>query len=413
MFDFLKRRKKTPIKYAVFLSGYDSQIGGDSTSFAAIDLICGAFASLGFDFYNYSNREKTEHSLKELLEDPNGEDTRFLFFYNSAKDYFQSGNVYWYKYDIDGEIVSLFRINPNDVRAQRDVVTNEKQFYYNGAVYTSEKIMHIPSRFGYNGLVGNSIFSVCGDIFKNASNLDLYVKNSFTNSVGKRLVIDISQAHMDMTNEQIEELKEKFIRDYGTIKNAGVPLIKRKGISYEAVDGSESYDNRAQQLAENRRFQEGEIAKILRVPVELLNGTAKDLESLYTMFLDNAVRPLAASFEQAVNKFLLNALERKSVYFEFSYNSLVRTDMRTRVEMYAKEFGSGMLSLNEIRQKENMPIIEERAGDTKFIPSNLMPVRDEQIDALLAGAQVKLGGLKSNSDEFHEENPSGLGDDKT
>jgi HK97 family phage portal protein len=409
VFEFLKRRKKSPIKYATFLSGYDSQVGSDSTSFAAIDLICGSFAALGFDFYNYSNREKTEHGLKELLNDPNGEDTRFLFFYNSAKDYFYSGNVYWYKYDMDGEIVSLFRINPNDVRVQRDSFTNEKLFYYNGEVYTSEKILHIPSRFGYNSLVGASIFSVCNDIFKSAADLDLYVKNSFNNSVGKRLVIDITNA--DMTNEQIEALREKFIRDYGTVTNAGVPLVRRKGIGYEAID-SGAHDNRAQQLEENRQFQEREIAKILRVPVELLNGTGKDIESLYIMFLDNAVRPLASSFEQAVNKFLLSALERQTVYFEFSYNSLARTDLRTRIEMYGRQFGSGMLSLNEIRQKENMPVIDQRAGNTKFIASNLMPVRDEQIDALLAGAQVKLGGLKSNSEEFHEENPAGLGDDK-
>jgi HK97 family phage portal protein len=410
VFGFLKR-KKGPIKYATFQSGYDAQIGGDSTSFAAIDLICGSFASLGFDFYNYSNREKTEHSLKELLNEPNGEDTRFLFFYNSAKDYFHSGNVYWYKYDIDGEIVSLFRINPNDVKVQRDSVTNEKLFYYNGAVYTSEKILHIPGRFGYNGLVGDSVFTVCNDIFKSASSLDLYVKNSFNNSVGKRLIIDVTEANKEMTNEQINELKEKFIRDYGTVNNAGVPLVKRKGMGYEAID-SGAHDNRAQQLTENRKFQEREIAKILRVPVELLNGDGKDIESLYILFLDNAIRPLAFSFEQAVNKFLLNPLERRSVYFEFSYNSLVRTDLRTRIEMYTKQFGSGIISLNEIRQKENMPVIDERAGDTKFIPSNLMPVRDEQIDALLASAQVKMGGLKSNAEEFHEENPAGLGDDK-
>jgi HK97 family phage portal protein len=409
MFEFLKRKKKSPIKYATFTSGYDSLTGSDSTSFAAIDLICGSFASLGFDFFNYANREKTEHGLKELLNDPNREDTRFLFFYNSAKDYFHSGNVYWYKYDMGGEIVSLFRINPYDVRAQRDGFTNEKLFYYNGKVYTSENILHIPSRFGFNGLVGDSIFSVCSDIFDNASNLDLYVKNSFSNSVGKRLIIDITGS--EMTNEQIEELKAKFIREYATVTNAGIPLVKRRGTSYEAID-SGAHDNRAQQLTENRKFQESEIAKILRVPVELLNGTGKDIESLYIMFLDNAVRPLAASFEQAVNKFLLNPLERRTVYFEFSYNSLARTDLRTRIEMYGKQFGSGMLSLNEIRQKENMPVIDERAGDTKFIPSNLMPVRDEQIDALLAGAQVKLGGLKSNSEDFHEENPAGLGDDK-
>jgi HK97 family phage portal protein len=412
MFGFLTR-KKSPIKYFTFVNPYDSQIGGDSTSFTAIDLICSAFSSLNFDFYSWFNREKTEHNLKELLNDPNAEDTRFQFLYNSAKDYFESGNVYWYKYDIDGEIVSLFRINPNDVMVKRDSGTNEKLFYYNGTTYNSGKILHIPSRFGYNGLVGQPVFSLCNEIFKAASNLDAYVKNSFNFNIGKRLIIDISNSIDNPTDEQIQELKEKFIRNYAGINNSGKPLIKKKGMDYTAIESGAS-DNRAQQLAENRKFQEREIAKILRVPVELLNGEGKDIESLYTLFLDNAVRPLAASFEQAVNKFLLSPMERKTVYFEFSYNSLMKTSLQTRIDTYTKEFINGILSINEIRQKENLPVTDQKAGDSLFIPANLMPLKDQQIDALLAGAQLKLNDLKtSNSEEFHKENPLGLGDDKT
>jgi HK97 family phage portal protein len=412
MFKFLKR-KKPSIKYATFLNSYEGQLGKDSTSFAAIDLICSAFANLSGDFYNFFDREKTEHRLKDLLEEPNSEDFKFSFFYNSAKDYFESGNVFWYKYDIDGEIVSLFRINPNDVRVQRDSLTNEKIFYYNGSVYTKEHILHIPSRFGYNGLVGDSVFDVCNEIFKNTSNLDLYVRNSFKNSVGKRLVIDASGAEPDITEAQIQILKEKFVSNYGGIENSGVPLIKKKGIDYNVVESGVG-SNEAQQLTENRKFQENEIAKVLRVPIELLSSSSggKDIESLYTLFLDNAVMPLSTAFEQAINKFLLTPLERKSIYFEYSYNNLMKTSLQTRIDTYTKQIMNGILSVNEVRRKENLPISKEEAGDTLFIQANLMPLKDKQIDSLLATAQLKLQELESNSNEFHSENPDGFGDDK-
>jgi HK97 family phage portal protein len=405
MFGFRKKAAKPDLRL-IKIGGYGGQAGRDSTSFAAIDRICSSFASLGFDFYRREDREKTEHRLKRLLGDPNIEDTRFSFFYNSAKDYFHSGNVYWYKYELDGEIVSLFRLSPGEVRVQRDAVTNEKLFVYNGTTYTAERIAHIPSRFGYNGNVGQDIFRACDDVFKTAANLDDYAKNTFIHSVGKRLVVDLTGVK-DLTQEQLDKYKDEFSVKYTGIKNAGAALMKRGGVDFSSVDSGN--DNRAQQLEENRKFQEQEISKLFGVPVELLNGSGKELEFLYTLFIDNAVRPLASQFEQAVNKFLLTPAEREWIYFEYSYNDLMRTSLQARIDAYVKQQNNGMLTNNEIRRKENNPPVE--AGDTLFIPSNIMPLRQDVVDAYMAGAKLKAAQA-SNSREFHEENPQGMGDDK-
>jgi HK97 family phage portal protein len=373
-------------------------------------LICNAFAGLSGNFYNKINRGSVNHRLEELINEPNTDEIKFNFFYNSAKDYF-SGNVFWYMYDIEGEVVSLFRINQNDVRVQRDVNTNEKLFYYNGNVYKNDKILHIPSRFNYDGLTGHSIFDTCRTIFNNAANIDSYVKNTFNNSVGQRLIIDISSGMPDITNEQIEKLKEKFVRDYAGIENAGMPLIKRKGMEYSNINSGLG-DNRAQQLEENRKFQEKEIAKILGVPMSLLNGEGGgDMETLYTLFLDNAVKPLATAFEQSINRYLLSPIDRQTIYFEYNYNSLLRVNTQTRIDTYIKEMRNGILTPNEVREKENLSLTDQKAGDNLYIQANLMPLRDEQIEALLASARLKLQEL-SHSDEFHSENPKSIGDDK-
>jgi HK97 family phage portal protein len=409
LFDkIFKRKAPGKMFFKAFSSASDVITGKDATSFAAIDLICSSFSSLSGMFYDRGSRQPVnEHQLYSVIRDPNIDETRFQFFYNSAKDYFSFGNVYWYKYDVDGEVVSLFRLNPSSVLVKRNEY-NQKIFTLDGVEYASDKIVHVPSRYGYNGLVGHSIFNECERIFSNSFELDDYINNSFSNSIGKRLVIDINKYMQNPTTEQIEELKRLFIANYAGTKNSGAPLIKSGNIDYTTLDTGLD-DNKSRQLVENRAFQEKEIAKLFGVPLPLLNGTeTSNIESLYTIFIENAIRPLATQFEQAINKMIpLN--ERDSIYFEYSYNSLMKTSLQTRIDTYSKQFMNGILTPNEIRKKENLPPTQEKSGDTLFIPANLMPLKDEQIDALLASARLKLEQAK-NSD-YHEDHP-GIGDDK-
>ena len=253
---FFKGPPRTKLKYTTWMEPYSVQVGDDATSFAAIDLICSAFAGLAGGFYNLQTRAAVHHPINDIIDEPNYDETKWQFFYNSAKDYF-AGNVFWYKYDIDGEVASLFRINPVEVLVQRDMNTNEKRFYYNGNVYSRDKIIHIPSRFNYDGLKGYSVFDTCRTIFQNAAKLDKYVNNAFDQSIGKRLVIDVSNAIENITDEQIDLLKEKFIMNYAGVNNSGIPVIQKKGMTYATIDAGAS-DNRAMQLSETRDFQERE-----------------------------------------------------------------------------------------------------------------------------------------------------------
>jgi HK97 family phage portal protein len=407
IFNFLKRKnEKTQTGQTVFSSGSDIVTGKDSTSFAAIDLICSSFAGLSGYFYDRKTRRPVkDHVLYDLILNPNYDETKFQFFYHSAKDYF-NGNVYWYKYDNErGEVISLFRLNPAGVRVKRNL-SNQKIYTYRGIEYDYRKILHIPSRYGYDGLVGKSVFSECSRIFQNASELDSYIKNSFDNSVGNRLIIDITKAYPAATEEQIRQLRDKFLHEYTGIKNAGRPLMKSGKLEFDKIE-TDFKDNRANQLVENRKFQEKEVAKLFGVPLPLLNGTeTTNMESLYTIFIENAIRPLATSFEQSINK-LIPFEERFTVYFEYSYNSLLKTSLQTRIDTYSKQVTNGMLSPNEIRRKENLPEIE--AGDNHFMAANLMPLRQDIVDAYMAGAKIKALNLESPDTQGGHSN---LGDDK-
>jgi HK97 family phage portal protein len=414
LFNIFKRKNQNAHTIQkIFSNSSDIVTGRDATSFAAIDLICSSFANLSGYFYNKITKQVIkDHSLYDLISDPNFDETKFSFFYNSAKDYF-NGNVFWYKYDNeDGEIVSLFRLSPNQVIVRRDL-SNRKVYAYNGIEYDYRKILHIPSRYGYDGLKGKSIFSECNKIFANTSELDEYINNSFSNSIGNRLIIDITKEYPNATEEQIQQLRNKFLQNYTGIRNAGKPLIKSGKIDYDKIE-TNFKDNKANQLVENRQFQEKEVAKLFGVPLPLLNGSeTTNIESLYTIFIENAIRPLATSFEQAINK-IISFEERGSIYFEYNYNSLMKTSLQTRISTYVSQLNNGILTHNEVRRKENLEEIKEDSGNTLFIQANLMPLKDENIDAYMA--KSKLAQKEIEEENIQSPGVNGthekVGDDK-
>jgi len=412
IFNFFKRRAINNRVNTTFSSNSDAITGKDATSFAAIDLIASSLANLTGTFYSTQTKQALkEYGLQDLINNPNYDETKFQFFYNSVKDYY-NGNVFWYKYDNDeGDLIALFRLNPNTVKVKRDSF-NQKVYLLNGVEHYGNKILHIPSRYGYDGLIGKSIFSECNQIFSNSSELDVFIHNSFNNNVGNRLVIDITKEFPNATEEQINSLRNKFLQNYTGIKNAGKPLIKSGKIDYSKIE-TDYKDNRSNQLIENRRFTEKEIAKLFGVPLALLTGGETDrevnsIENVYILFLENCIRPLATTFEQSINK-LIPIGDRSKVYFEYNYNSILKTSIQTRIDTYAKQLTNGILSPNEIRRKENLPEIE--AGDNNFIQANLMPLTEEIISSYMASAKLKLQQLNTDSPNIPG-NHSSVGDDK-
>lgn len=373
----------------------------DATSQACIDLISSTIATMPLDLYSRSTREKrTEHYLHRVLKDPNADETRSVLFYNITKDYI-NGNVFIYKYyDEDGDISSLFRLNPKEVMVYRDTF-NKKIFYYKNKEYDYRQILHIPSRWGYDGTVGKSIFEYAKNVFNITKEIDDYTNNAFNNSLGKRLVIDISNAFPNATEEQIEALRTKYINNYSGPDNTGKPIVKTNKVELTAIDSGLA-DNRANQLIENREFQEREEAKLFGVPLDLLRGKNSygKIEELFLLFLKTGIKPIAKDFEESFGK-LLSLNEREDLYFQFNYSSVVETDLATRIDTYNKQLSSGILTINEVRARENLNPVE--GGDVPIISGgNFFVLNKETIDAFMAGQKLKL----------IEDNHNKLGDDK-
>lgn len=387
-----KEQKSRPLFLTENFPSYNRAIENNATVFSAIDRIASTISGLSLSVYKAKDDSKTEHTLADVLYQPNIDETHSTFFYGIVNDIYTAGNAYLYIYrNTDGDVSNLFRIDPKTVEVKRDDF-NRKIYLVNGTEYTASKILQINSRWGYNGLKGKSIFDVCRETFDTAQSLDDFTNNSFSNSLGKRLVIDLQKAFPNATETEQMALRERYLQNYSGSQNSGKPLIKTAGVDYSVLDTGTN-TNQASELAENKNYQIKILSQIFGIPLEMLDGTgSSDLEKLTTLFATQAIQPIVQQLEESFQR-LFKVEERGKYYIRFNYNSLLRTSLASKIDSYVKQMNNGILTINEIRKKENLPELAD--GNTAYRPSNLLPVKEELDNALGSSAKLKQMELEN------------------
>ena len=110
------------------------------------------------------------------------------------------------------------------------------------------------------------------------------------------------------------------------------------------------------------------------------------------MFASQAVAPIVQQLEESLNK-LFKVEERSKYYIKFNYNSLFRTSLASKIDSYTKQMNNGILTINEIRAKEDLPPVE--GGDFNYRPANLLPILPELENSLGASAKLKQAELEN------------------
>ena len=115
-------------------------------------------------------------------------------------------------------------------------------------------------------------------------------------------------------------------------------------------------------------------------------------EELNRFFLQHTLISIIKQYESEFNRKLLTPLDRKkNRYFKFNVKAYLRADSATR-EVYFKAVRSGYYTINEIRELEDLPPVEN--GDKPFISGDLYP-----IDTPLELRKSLKGGDKDDNKE--------------
>lgn len=177
---------------------------------------------------------------------------------------------------------------------------------------------------------------------------------------------------MRLVKEAREQLRREWEEIHGGPQNAGRIAVLHGGIDFKPF----SMSNEDAQFLESRVLSIRDIARLLRVPLHMLmdlenSSVRANIEAAGIEFLVYSMAPWIVRWQQELNRKLLLREERKSLYFEFMLDALMRGDVQQRYGAYSTARQWGFLSVNEIRRKENLNAIE--GGDVYLQPANMVP----------------------------------------
>ena len=364
--------------------------------YSCVRILSEAVAGLPLQFYRYTadgGKEKAvDHPLYFLLHDePNPEMTSFVFRETLMTHLLLWGNAYSQIIrNARGEIIALYPLMPDRMTVNRD---ENGQLYYEYYMNTDDAhtmkgttvrlqphdVLHIPG-LGFDGLVGYSPIAMAKNAIGMAIACEEYGAKFFANGAAPSGVLEHPGTIKDPSR-----VRESWQSTFGGSANANKVAVLEEGMKYTPISIS---PNEAQFL-ETRKFQIDEIARIFRVPPHMVGDLEKssfsNIEQQSLEFVKYTLDPWVARWEQAMVRALLTQEEKKTYFFKFNVDGLLRGDYQSRMNGYATARQNGWMSANDIRELENLDRIpEEAGGDLYLINGNMTKLADAGIFA--AGA---------------------------
>lgn len=82
--------------------------------------------------------------------------------------------------------------------------------------------------------------------------------------------------------------------------------------------------------------------------------------------------PWVIRWEQAIQRALFSATEKKAYFVKFNVNGLLRGDYQSRMQGYAVGRQNGWLSADDIRELEDMNKLPEGSGGSTYLVNGNM-----------------------------------------
>ena len=353
-----------------------AQLLANSTVNACVNIIADAVASLSLNVYRKgkNGREKVEKLplAKVLKRNPNYNDTAYSFKQQIMLHLLLRGNAFIFvERNPDYSVRALYPLDPDTVEICND---EKKDVYYKLTVdgkqykYNATAILHIPA-IRYNRLRGLSPMEYSTHSAKTGLELEEYTQNYFDGGIHSKLLVTVPVEHKNWSKDDSQKLTEQLLDAYGGKENANKPLILSKGLTATPININGNSDS---QLVENRSFSEKEIAKIFRVPLFMLgseNSKFTNMEQSNTYFLQHTLTPWLVKIQEYFNR-LLPVEMQDSCYVEFDTDTMLRADYNTRMNNYVKGLQSGIYTLNQVLEMENLPKVNEEYADKHIMLEN-------------------------------------------
>ncbi len=209
-----------------------------------------------------------------------------------------------------------------------------------------DDVFHLRHRSD-DGFIGVSPIARCKQVLELAIAERDHGVDTFRN--GAKL-LGVLKAPGRLNTEQRRTLAESW-KQY---KAGGTPVLD-DGMDYSTV--SMTLED-AEWIAA-RQFSTEEVCRIFRVPPtvagDLRHGNYSNSVEMARQFVTLTLKRHLVSWEQAISKQLLTEAGRQAFFAEHSVEGLLRGDSTTRAAFYHDAITDGWMTVDEVRQLENLP----------------------------------------------------------
>lgn len=335
--------------------------------FAAVSLISDTISTLPIDAYIRSQGARYALRPRPVwVTKPDVDTTKEAFYGSAIVSLLLEGNIFIRVFRSRGVIVDMKVLNPLDVEIKRNGqgrvifnVTGEQR------ALTQDDIVFIPDVVKPGSLRGISRVEALRENFGLASALEKYAARFFGSGTQTSGVLEVPG---NLTAEQAKSMQEAFDSRHRGWARAHKTAIITGGAQYKPTN----VPNDQAQFLDSRRMAVEDVARAFNIPPHLLGlpgtNTYASVEQNNIAFVTHTLRPIAQKIEGALTALLSQETGKEAAFVKFSLDGLLRADVNSRTEAYARGLQSGYYKINDIRRFEDLEPIDDASAETVRVP---------------------------------------------
>lgn len=307
----------------------------------AVDFITGAIASMPVNLYQVKNGnvERVDDPRADML---NGDTGDTLDGYQLKKalveDFLMDKGGYCYIQRRRNNVTGLYYVKTENVSVNinADPIHKDYDILVGSDIYKPYEFIKLlrNTRDGASGVGLTAEVSKALETAYQTLLYQLYLVKSGGNKKG------FLKSTRKLGQEEIDVLKRSWANLYAN--NTENVVVLNNGLEFQEASNSSV----EMQLDENKKTLQEEINNVFHI--------RDNFEETYKF----AIYPVVCAFETALNRDLLLESEKKKKYFAFDTREIIKASLKERYDVYALAKQCGLMTINEMRQAENMNRID-------------------------------------------------------
>lgn len=254
-------------------------------------------------------------------------------------------------------------------------------------------------RWETEGALGVSPLKSLGVTLRSEAAAQQFGESNMKNGARMGMAIMFDPAVKKLDQGAREALREEIEGRYSGPENAGRPLILGGGITDVKDIGAQTATEAA--LIDQRKLNREEVLGVYNWPPpiagDLEHGTFSNVAELAKIVFKIVLPPWTGLIEEETTIQAIDPAGTGDHYSEFDFNGVLQGDPTQRMQAYGMGINSGVMTLNDARDAENLPRYEEELADEPMLlGNNIKPL------AQVVAEAAAIPGTPADSSEDQE-----------